>query len=451
MLLGEARALGALLKGAKASRADETLLAAQRGGRTTLRFADGRIHQNFHEEDVTVWVKAACGGQMGVATTCSLSREAIEKAVGSAITIAQVAAKRMPHGFSTAPAKRPAAKPKTHFPATVHQPLGEIVRRIRGLNAVARKSGMALAGSLTLGEDELAVAGSRGLRQYQPFSVAGIRLVATQGKASGFASCVVRDLERLDAESALAQAMKICRRNRDPQPIPLGKYDVLLEPEAVAELTEWLSGIGFGAKQVLEGTSFLAGRIGEKIVSRKITLWDDGPNPEGMAVPFDFEGIPKEKIFLIDRGVASGIVYDSHYAKLHRRHSTGHALAYDETEGPLAANLFMAAGETPHEEMISRMDRGIWITRFHYVNGLLNTQEALMTGLTRDGTFLVKNGKVVQAVKNLRFTQSILEAFSQVAAVSRERRLIADPAQGFSAAVCPALLIRGFTFTGQTT
>ncbi len=449
-MLGESRTVSALLKGAKASRADETLLAAQRGGRTTLRFAGGRIHQNFHEEDVTVWVKAACGGQMGVSTTCSLSHEAMVKAINSAITIAQVAAKRIPPAFSTTPPKRPTAKPKTHFAATVHKPLVSIVQMIRHLNTIAQRNGMDLAGSFIFGEDELAVAGSKGLSQYQPFSVAGIRLVATCGKASGFASCVVRDIERLDAESCLARAIKICRRNQDPRTIPLGKYDVLLEPEAVAELTEWLSFIGFGAKHVVEATSFLSGRMGEKIVSRKITIMDDGPNPEGMAAPFDFEGIPKEKVFLINQGVASGMVYDSHYAKLHRRHSTGHALAYDETEGPLAANLFMAAGDTPYEELISRMDRGIWITRFHYVNGLLNTQEALMTGLTRDGTFLVRKGKVVQAVKNLRFTQSILEAFSRVAAVSRERRLIADPAQGFSAAVVPALLIRGFFFTGQT-
>jgi predicted Zn-dependent protease len=194
----------------------------------------------------------------------------------------------------------------------------------------------------------------------------------------------------------------------------------------------------------------MAGRIGDKIMSRQITLLDDGSDSGGMAVPFDYEGIPKQQVALIHQGRANEIVYDSHYAKLHRRHSTGHALAYDEYEGPLASNLFLLPESTPTKELLSRMEKGLWICRFHYVSGLLKTQEALMTGLTRDGTFLVRKGKVAGAVKNLRFTQSILEAFSKVVAVSQERRLVADPGQGFSATVCPALLIKDFTFTGQT-
>jgi len=218
----------------------------------------------------------------------------------------------------------------------------------------------------------------------------------------------------------------------------------------VAELLEWLSIISFGAKQVVERTSFMAGRIGERLMSRKISIADDGSSTEGLAVPFDYEGIPKHRLDLIREGVAAGVVYDSQHAKLHRCLSSGHAMPYDEVEGPLPTNLFLSSGETPYQELLGRMDRGLWITRFHYVSGLLKTQEALMTGLTRDGTFLIRKGKVEGAVKNLRFTQSILEAFSNLLAVSQESRLIADPAQGLSSAVCPSLLIKGFTFTGQT-
>jgi len=260
----------------------------------------------------------------------------------------------------------------------------------------------------------------------------------------------VRDLDRLDSEGLLERATKFCRMNENPKEIPLGKQDVLLEPEAVAELLEWLGYIGFGAKQVMERTSFMAGRIGERLMGRSISICDDGADPEGLAVPFDYEGVPKQRIALVDQGIASGIVYDSQFAKLHRRASTGHAGSYDQFEGPLPSNLFLAAGDTPKEELLKKMGRGLWISRFHYVNGLLKTHEALMTGLTRDGTFLVQKGKIVGAVKNLRFTHSILEAFSNVVAVSKERRLVADPAQGLSAAVCPALLIKNFTFTGQT-
>ena len=450
MLLGESRIITALKRAAKASPADETLIAAQRESFTTLRFAGERIHQNFQEEDVTVWVKVALGGRMGVATTCSLSHEALMRAVRSAATIAQVAAKQVAPAFATAPSKIPPPKLTTYFPSTARRPLTEIVPMIQRLWTKSKTGGIHLAGSFVRGEEELAVVGSGGLTQYQPFSIAGLRLVPTKDRSSGFAAQAVRDLDALESEMLLERAMKFCRMNENPKEIPLGKYDVLLEPEAVTEILEWLGYISFGAKQVAERTSFMAGRMGERLMDRQISIVDDGANPEGLAVPFDYEGIPKQPVFLIERGTAAGIVYDSQFAKLYHRSSTGHAGAYDQFEGPLPGNLFLAAGQTPREELLKKLDRGLWITRFHYVSGLLKTQEALMTGLTRDGTFLIQKGKVVGAVKNLRFTQSILEAFSKVIAISKERRLVADPSQGLSAAVCPALLIRDFTFTGQT-
>ena len=467
MLLGESRLATALAQAAKRSPADETLLAAQRGSFTTLRFAGGKIHQNFHEEDITVWVKVAAAGRMGVATTCSIGRESLERAVAGAMTIVKMTApatkiggsvrhrtladgKQVAPAFSVTPPKEPTLELTTHFPQTLHEPFSEIVGKIRGLWRCSEKLGMGLAGSFVRGEEELAVVGSGGLVQYQPFSVAGLRLVATEGKASGFAAQVSRDLKTLDFDALAKRAWDFCRKNKNPQPIPIGKYDVLLEPEAVAELLEWLGAIGFGAKQMVERTSFMAGRIGQRIMHRSISIIDDGTDSQGLAAPFDYEGVPKRRVPLIQGGVAQNVVYDSHYAKLHHRSSTGHALSFNEFEGPLAGNLFMEKGTTPYKELLPMMDRGLWICRFHYVSGLLKTQEALMTGLTRDGTFLIKNGKVAEAVKNLRFTQSILEAFSRVAAVSRERRLIADPSQGLSAAVCPALLIKNFTFTGQT-
>ena len=450
MLLGKARLAGALVRAAQRSRADQTLLAVQRGGQTTLRFAHERIHQNLHEEDLTVWVKVACGGRAGVATTSSLKQPSLEKAIEAAIAIAKLSGKTTVPAFSVSPPKEPVQKLTTYFPETVRRPLVEIVRNVRSLWESSRKAGLEMAGSFVAGENELAVAGSGGLVQYQPFSVGGLRLVATRGRASGFAAQAFRDIHTLNAEELRERALEICRRNRDPQPLRPGKYDVLLEPEAVAELVEWLGTIGFGAKQVQERTSFMTGRIGDRIMGKTISLYDDGSDPRGLAVPFDLEGIPKQRVDLISEGKAEGIVYDSQYGKLYHRPSTGHALPYDEIEGPLATNLFLSPGLTPSGEMLRRMGEGLWITRFHYVSGLLDTQQALMTGLTRDGTFLVKRGKAVGAVKSLRFTQSVLEAFSNVLAVSREQQLIADPAQGFSAVVAPALLLKDFTFTGQT-
>lgn len=462
MLLGPSRMMAALEEAAKKSPADQTLIAAERTSRTTLRFAAERIHQNFHEEEVTVWVKVARDGRMGVATTCSLSSDSLRRAIDSGLSIAQVSTKQVPPAFSTAPSKIKTPKLTTYFPETVHEPLSKSIEMIRQLWKRSGRLKMDLAGSFVVGEDELAVAGCQGLVQYQPFSMMGLRLVANQGTASparpetasrggsGFAAQASRNIRTIVPEELERRAWDFCRMNKNPKAIPLGKYDVLLEPEAVAELLEWLSYIGFGAKQVTEATSFMTGRMGERLMHPNISIVEDGSDPEGFPVPFDYEGVPKQKVTLIDRGVAKGIVYDSQYARLHRGHSTGHALSYDEFEGPLASNLFMAAGDTPHAELLKKMRRGLWISRFHYISGLLKTKAALMTGLTRDGTFLIENGKVAGAVKNLRFTQSILEAFSKVAGISRERQLVADPGQGFSAQVVPALLIKDFTFTGQT-
>lgn len=450
MLLGKARLLGALAKAAKASKADQTLIAAQRQGQTTLRFAQGRIHQNFHQEDVSVWVKVACQEQTGVAMTSSLKHDALLKAVDSGIQIAQLTGKQPAPAFSSRPPAQPTPQMTTYFASTAQAKIAHLVRTLRALSSHARQAGFDLAGSLVIAETELAVIGCEGLTQYQPFTAAGLRLIATRDGTSGFAAQTVRDLDRLNHESLLKRSMDYCRMNRDPKSIRPGKFDVLLEPEAVAELVEWLAVIGFGAKQMMDRTSFMAGRMGERLMSRSLSIADDGTDPEGLAAPFDFEGIPKQQVRLIEKGLAKGIVYDSQYGRLYRRPSTGHALSYDDTEGPLPANLFVGAGGIPHAKLLESMDRGLWISRFHYVNGFLNTHEALMTGLTRDGTFLIRKGKVVGAVKNLRFTQPVLEAFSKVIALSQERRLVADPTSGFFAVVTPAILIQDFTFTGQT-
>ncbi len=451
MLLGKSRMVTVLKEAAKRSPADETLLTVQRGAKTTLRFAGGAIHQNFHEEDVTVWVKVAAEGRAGVATTSSLSDRALTCAIASALQIARLPSKQTAPAFSAHPPREKPAPIKTHFPVDHRQNLTKNIRMIRELSQQTHRAGMDLAGSFATGEEEFCVVGSGGLAQYQPFSTTGLRLIPTQGKASGFAAGAVRDPKTLNPQSLLQQALDHCRHNRNSKTIRLGKYNVLLEPEAVAELVEWLSTIAFGAKQLHERTSCFAGRMGEQLMHPTLSIWDDGTDTRGLATPFDFEGIPKRRVPLVEGGRARGVVFDSQYAKLYHRHSTGHAPAFDEAaEGPGAAHLCVAPGKVPHHQMLQCMDRGLWITRFHYVNGLLDTQQALMTGLTRDGTFLVERGRVVSAVKNLRFTQSILQAFSKIQALSEEVRLVADPISGATSVVTPAVLLKDFTFTGQT-
>jgi predicted Zn-dependent protease len=337
-----------------------------------------------------------------------------------------------------------------HVASTVKLPAQYFARVLKRLFQLCQGLGAQLAGSFVVGEDELAVANSNDVSCYVASTVAGAKLVTMYRRLSGFASGVHRDIDRLDVEQLLERALKQCLHRRDPITLPTGIYEVILGPEAVAELISWLGYIAFGAKSFQERTSFLAGRMGEQVMARRITISDDGHDPAGLRVPFDFEGVPKQQTLLIDRGRAAGIVYDTTYGQLYGHASTGHASAPDEVEGPLPSHLFMEPGTATRGELIRSCKRGLLIPRFHYVNGLLNPRQALMTGLTREGAFFIEDGRLSAPITTMRFTQSVLEAFSHVVGVSKERQLIADPTEGLGCAVMPTLHLAKFRFTGRS-
>jgi predicted Zn-dependent protease len=166
-------------------------------------------------------------------------------------------------------------------------------------------------------------------------------------------------------------------------------------------------------------------------------------------LPFDFEGVPKQRVDLIDDGVARGVVYDSYRAgKEEGKLSTGHALPAPNAMGPFPVNLFFSPGDATLEEMISSTERGIYVTRFHYTRPV-EPKQVVITGMTRDGTFLIENGKIAYPVKNLRFTQSYLEALNHVDMIGQTPRLLAGMG-GLARASVPALKLGSFSFTGAT-
>jgi predicted Zn-dependent protease len=161
---------------------------------------------------------------------------------------------------------------------------------------------------------------------------------------------------------------------------------------------------------------------------------------------FDYEGVRKQRVTLVEGGVCRDVVYDAQTAARAGRTSTGHGLPAPNPYGPFPINMLMAAGDTPRDELIAGLDRGLLVTRFHYTNPV-HPKLAIVTGMTRDGTFLVEGGKIVGPVRNLRFTQSYLDALARVTAVGRERRTL----RGFlGGSVVPALRIDAWTFTGTT-
>ncbi|PIQ84186.1 MAG: hypothetical protein COV75_03590 [Candidatus Omnitrophica bacterium CG11_big_fil_rev_8_21_14_0_20_63_9] len=447
-MIGQAKLLATLSGLVKRTRVDGVSVCAHAKTRRVFRFAFDAIHQDLIQDSVGVTVKVVRDGRVGVASAGTLEPKSLQRCVQAALEIAKHSPP--PEILASLPPSHHLRSRRDYAASTARFSAAACVEELKHLFRICQGAGATLAGSLVTGDDEFAVANSSGTACYAASTIAGAKLVTMYRKLSGFASGVHRDIKRLDLEGLLKQSLRQSLCEAEPVTPPLGAYEVILEPQAVGELVEWLGYTAFGAKSVAERTSLMAGRMGEHVFSPEITLYDDGTEASTLRTPFDFEGTPKRRTMLIDRGVATGIVYDTAYGERFNQPSTGHALPPDEVEGPLPLHLAMAPGRTSLEAMIRKCRRGLLIPRFHYVNGLLNPREALMTGLTREGTFLIEHGKLTTPVTTLRFTQSLLEAFKQVLGVSKERRVVADPNQDMGCALMPALHLASFKFTGRS-
>lgn len=313
----------------------------------------------------------------------------------------------------------------------------------------ARALGLTAAGVLNTTVYEIAVANTAGVARYADGTIASFKIFALDPDGiSGFAQQTDRDVTRLAIPSLAEQACQKSLAGKNPVSLPPGEYDVILEPPAVTELLEWLSFIAFGAREVLDGTSPLAGRTGEAITGSQVTIVDDACDPDGFGVPFDREGVVRQRVVLIDHGRAGEPVYDLLYAARAGRRSTGHAAppgGFDD--GPVPQAIQMEGGTDTLETLTRRVQRGLHVSRLHYVNGFLDPRRAVMTGLTRDGTFLIENGQRTRGVRNMRFTDSVLEAFRRIDGLSAWRAAVPTWWSEAGAFVAPAVLIRGLRFT----
>jgi PmbA protein len=223
-----------------------------------------------------------------------------------------------------------------------------------------------------------------------------------------------------------------------------GDWPVVLEEYAVVDLLSMLGYMGFSALAVQEERSFA--EPGRQVGSELVTIVDDGKDPATLPMAFDYEGVGKQRVALIERGICREVVYDAQTAARAGRTSTGHGLPAPNPYGPFPLNMAMSPGTTPRDELIGGLERGLLVTRFHYTNPV-HPKLAIVTGMTRDGTFLVEGGRIVGPVRNLRFTQSYLAALAATSAVSRERRTLRGDLGGV---VVPAIRVDSWTFTGST-
>jgi predicted Zn-dependent protease len=291
------------------------------------------------------------------------------------------------------------------------------------------------------------LANSSGLFAYNDYTSASFSVTVMADDSSGWADSTQPNIHAVHPEVLTSVALEKALAGRRPRALPPGEYDVILEPAAVAELLLFMAWDGFGALPYLEGRSFVSGRLGQKILSEKVMIVDDVYNHQTLGLNFDYEGMPRQRVVLVDGGVAKAVVHDRKTAKEAGTESTGHALPQPNTNGPMPLNLMLAGGDSSVDEMVASTDRGLLITHFHYTN-ILEPMTLMITGMTRDGVFWVEKGKVRHPVKNFRFTESVVKAFNQVEALGRET-VYAHAFWG-GGIVCPAAKIRGFNFSSGT-
>lgn len=442
--------LSLLKKTLDLSAADQTEVLFWANDSHLTRFANNYIHQNVSEKNASLSVRVILGKKIGCASTNLLDPKSIQNTVAKAIQIARNQ-RDNPHFKSLPSAEGKYASVNTFDAETASVTPDQRAKIARKVIEVAKKGHLTASGALSTRVVQVAVVNSLGIQACQSFTRGALRIVfqASDG-ASGYAESFSAKVRQIDPEEMAHQAAEKCVKGAHPVDIPPGQYTVVLEPYAVGNMLEFLAYLGFGALAMQEGRSFMCGKLGQKITGENITIWDDGTSPQGMPLPFDFEGIPKQPITLLENGIAQAVVYDSYTAgREEGKVSTGHALPAPNTFGPVPLDLFMKNGNSGLGEMIESTERGIYVTRFHYTNPL-EPIKAVITGMTRDGTFLIENGQIKKGVRNLRFTQSILEAFSNVSLISQDTRLVSGLDDELGGTVVPALKIEKFNFTGAT-
>jgi PmbA protein len=413
-----------------------------------VRFAHSRFTQVGESRHDLVRVRVLSRGRLGVALCASLAPGELKAAAAQATALAE----RVPPlevAVRFARGAGQAADPEAAIPLERTELGADELRR-----AFDRAAGVAFFGALKRRRRHIAVRTAGGLACAHDDQVVQIDLIAQVADGSGWAGWYGPGGRAFDLGALAQRAADTARRARDPVALEPGPRDVVLAPAAVAELLEWMALASFGARSVLDGTSLLAGRGGELLVSPRVTLSEVVGAGD---VPFDSEGAPRQPIDFLREGRAGRPVTDLvSAARLgDGRGSTGHAAPLSpqgDATDPVPSHLRLRPGEHSEEELVAMVERGVYVTRLHYVNGLLDTRRATMTGMTRDGTFLIEGGRPGRAVKNLRFTDSILDALGEarLGGIGRDTACVPTWWSAAGQVETPALLLRDFHFTGAS-
>jgi predicted Zn-dependent protease len=425
--------------------ADEAEVMLYGGTSALTRFANNYIHQNVEDTSTAVRVRAIIGTKIGVAATDNVTPEGLQAVAHRAVELAKLQQENT--GYAGLPDPLPAPTVNSRLPQTAECSAERRAEVVATICDAAARAGFVAAGAFRTREGEEAVFNTRGVAAYHSGAAADINTVVMGDASSGHAERWTLDVDEIDGAEVAAEAIDKAQRSVNAHHLEPGQYDVILEEYAVSDLMEYFSFLSFSGQAVLEQRSFMAGRTGEKVMGENVSIWDDGASLLTLPSPFDAEGVPRQRVDFVQNGVARGVAWDRYTAAQAGLTSTGHALPAGETFGPIPMNLFLGTGDATKDEMLASTQRGIWVSRFWYTRPV-HPMTVVMTGMTRDGTFLIEDGKIVAPVHNLRFTQSYLEAMNNVEMIGRDARLISSFG---TTSTIPALKIKGWNFTGATT
>ena len=434
------------LSAANADEADAVFISTDHN---ISRFANSNVHQNMSEESAWLTLRVIVGGSMGVATTTSFDADEIARTAALAREAARHSSP-MPKFTGLYRDLEPPPQLDTFDEPTAHITPAQKAHELRAMFDRGRDAGVQFAGSYGTSSMSVACGNTHGIRRYQHITSSDATVIALAAGGSGYATCCGRRASDVNVRALGEEAtFKATLRAETSEDLAPGAYDVILEPPALAEVFDWMNLITFSGQSYEDGSSFFVDNIGKQLFPTNLTLADDPLDESFLPFPFDVEGLPRKRVALIERGVVCTPVVDKAYADRLGFAPTGNAWHLGSSEHGAAFHLSMAGGDATRDEMIRSTKRGIWVTRFNYVNGLLEPKTALMTGTTRDGTFLIRDGEVVARLPNLRWTQSMVEAFGNLEALSRERRAVGTWYNPFGGTLAPTVKVRGWNITGK--
>jgi PmbA protein len=388
-------------------------------------------------------VRAVIDGRTARANANRFDAESIRRVTHEAIAITRLQAPD--------PDLLPLAEPQPtisvarFFQSTADATPESRARAVKDAIGIVESKALTAAGIYATNESAFAILNSRGLFDFYCDTLAQFSITAMGGDSSGWAKETSCDAKDLDIPALASRAAAKATGSANPRELPPGRYSVILEPAAVLDLVGQMFG-DFSATAVSDERSFLTGRAHDKLFGENISITDDVYHPAQSGAPFDGEGVPKQRLTLVERGVVQQVAYSRQAAHKAGVDPTGHGFPLPNELGEAPGNIVIAGGDSTVEKMIASTERGLLITRLWYIREV-DPYQKIMTGMTRDGTFLVENGRVAGGVRNFRFNQCLVELLSNVQALSAPVRASGEEAFDM---VVPAMKVDEFHFTEVT-